>query len=191
MGDPEVDEAYNYTLKELKRFKEDPEYLLAHRRSLQNSRIQGFKQFFLGSDAAEEAFIFFQRTMEERLGSSEKGRRIARQLIPTFPVGCRRLTPGQGFLETLLRDNVEMEWKNLDRIIESGIMTKDGRHIPCDVICCATGFDTYFKPIFPLIGRNGVNLANKWEKEAPEAYFGITISGFPNYFSKYNKGPLI
>lgn len=185
VGDPEVDEAYNYTSKELNRFIEDPEYLLAHRKSLQNARIQGFKQFFLGSREAEESFLHFKKTMEERLGFSKKGRTIAEQLIPKFPVGCRRLTPGQGFLESLLQDNVILEWKNLDRIIDSGIITKDGRHIPCDVICCATGFDTSFKPVFPIIGRNGVNLATKWENEAPEAYFGITVSGFPNYFCKY------
>jgi cation diffusion facilitator CzcD-associated flavoprotein CzcO len=184
-SDPEVDEACNYAPKELKRFAEDPQYLLTHRKALQNSRIQGFKQFFLGTDEAKDAFVHSKKTMEERLGFSDKGRTIAEQLIPKFPVGCRRLVPGQGFLEALLQENVKMEWKNLDRINASGIITKDGRLIPCDVICCATGFDTSFKPVFPIIGRDGVNLADKWEKETPEAYFGITVSGFPNYFSKY------
>ena len=31
---------------------------------------------------------------------------IAKFLTPEFPVGCRRLTPGPGFLEAFQRDNV-------------------------------------------------------------------------------------
>jgi len=33
---------------------------------------------------------------------------IARSLIPDFPVACKRLTPGPGYLESLLADNVSL-----------------------------------------------------------------------------------
>lgn len=46
--------------------------------------------------------------MKDRLGDSEKGRRAAELLLPSFPVGCRRQTPGPGFLEAITQDNVEM-----------------------------------------------------------------------------------
>ncbi|KIX03853.1 uncharacterized protein Z518_07406 [Rhinocladiella mackenziei CBS 650.93] len=180
--DPDVDDALNYSEKELARFKKDPNYLLQHRKSLQDGRIQGFKQFILGSPGQKEAMMMFSASMNERLGKSEKGRRIARQLIPEFPVGCRRLTPGQGFLETLLEDRVTLEWKNLDRLTENGILTKDGRLVECDAICCATGFDNSFKPRFPVIGKGNVALADQWS-DTPEGYFGIAVSGFPNYFT--------
>ncbi|KAK7902522.1 hypothetical protein LTR67_002168 [Exophiala xenobiotica] len=179
--DPEVDEAMNYAQKELEKFQKDPEYLRGHRVKLQDGRIQGFKLFMQGSEAQKEALTMFAESMRQRLGNSEKGRRIAEQLIPKFPVGCRRLTPGQGFLEALLEDNVSMEWKNLDRITERGILTTDGRLIECDAIVCATGFDNSFRPRFPTIGRDGTELAKKWE-ESPEAYFGITVAQMPNYF---------
>ncbi|KAI1608173.1 hypothetical protein EDD37DRAFT_583319 [Exophiala viscosa] len=180
--DPDVDEALNYAHKELERFKSDPEYLLKHRRKLQDGRIQGFKQFILGSPDQVKAMDMFSESMKERLGTSEKGRQMAQQLVPKFPVGCRRLTPGQGFLEALLEDNVSLEWKNLDHITEKGIVTKDGRLIECDAICCATGFDNSFKPRFPIVGKRNVDLTDQWGN-APEGYFGITIAGFPNYFT--------
>lgn len=34
------------------------------------------------------------------------------------------------------------------------------------------GFDTSFKPAFPIVGRNNVDLATKWAV-APEAYLGL------------------
>jgi hypothetical protein len=53
------------------------------------------------------AHELFTRTMKERLGDSPKGRKLAEMLIPTFPVGCRRQTPGPGYLEALVQDHVE------------------------------------------------------------------------------------
>jgi cation diffusion facilitator CzcD-associated flavoprotein CzcO len=104
-------------------------------------------------------------------------------LIPEFPVGCRRQTPGPGYLEALLRDNVETRWDDIGRLTEKGIYTKNGQQLDFDVIICATGFDTTFKPRFPTVGRNGVNLAEKWTKEMPMCYFGMTAADMPNYFS--------
>lgn len=43
------------------------------------------------------------------------------------------------------------------------------------------GFDTTYKPKFPVIGRNGVNLQDKW-KEFPVNYLSIGTDGFPNWY---------
>jgi hypothetical protein len=120
--------------------------------------------------------------MLERLGPSEKGKKIAEWLLPDFPVGCRRLTPGPGFLEALGQDNVECVWDGIASISETGILTSDGRHLDIDAIICATGFDCSYQPRFQLIGRNDVSLAQRWQDGDPECYFGTMVSGFPNYF---------
>lgn len=49
-----------------------------------------------------------------------------------------------------------------------------------DTIVCATGFDVSFRPRFPIIGRDGVDLAAKWKVD-PESYFGLTVPGLPNF----------
>lgn len=63
----------------------------------------------------------------------------------------------------------------------NGCVTDDGKEHPVDVLICATGFDTTFKPRFPLVGRDGRNLAKEWALE-PRSYFGLAVAGFPNYF---------
>jgi cation diffusion facilitator CzcD-associated flavoprotein CzcO len=103
------------------------------------------------------------------------------QIVPSFPPGCRRLTPGPGYLEALTDDKVDMIKTEIAAIDSEGIRTADGVHRPVDVIVCATGFDTTFLPRFPFTGRKGISLADKW-KEVPETYISVATNEFPNYF---------
>lgn len=182
-NDPEMDDDYNFTEKTLNEF-EDPETLRQYRASIMDRRILNFYRALADSDVQMKAQEMFRKSMTDRLGDTPKGKRAAELLLPTFPVGCRRQTPGPGFLEALLQDNVEMLWDNIDRVTPTGILHKDGSTSNLDVIVCATGFDTTFKPSFPIIGRNGVNLAEKWTADRPKAYFGFCVPNMPNYFSK-------
>jgi len=52
---------------------------------------------------------------------------------------------------------------------------------PVDILICATGFDTSYKPRFPIIGDNGKSLSEVWADEA-QSYLGMAAAGFPNYF---------
>jgi len=45
----------------------------------------------------------FAHNMKEKLASKPE---IFEQLLPNFPPGCRRLTPGPGYLEALVQPNV-------------------------------------------------------------------------------------
>ncbi|CAK7235417.1 hypothetical protein SBRCBS47491_009286 [Sporothrix bragantina] len=180
-NDPEMDDEYNFSDKTLETFK-DPAVLRDYRAAIMDRRIENFKRALADSPVQRSAQDLFRRSMKERLGDSEKGRRAAEILLPSFPVGCRRQTPGPGFLEALVQDNVELRWDDIDVVTEKGIRTKNGEDKEYDVIVCATGFDTTFKPAFPLVGRNGVNLAKRWAADRPKAYFGIAVPDFPNYF---------
>lgn len=181
-NDPAIDEKLNYAPEILERFKTDPEFLLQYRRGVMNRRIDNFKRTTVTSDAQKKAQEQYRSSMEGRLGNSEKGRKIAQMIIPSFPVGCRRETPGPNLLEALLEPNVDVEWDNIAKITEKGILTKSGEELEFDAIVCATGFDTSFRPRFPIIGKNGVDLADQWDA-IPEAYLGLAVPNFPNYFS--------
>lgn len=178
-----MDEEYNFSSSTLEKFEKDPDYLLAHRRAIMNRRADNFKRAIKDSDLQKKAQALFTKSMAERLGPSEKAKKLLEMLLPKFPVGCRRLTPGPGFLEALLQDNVDTRWDDIARITSNGIVTKGGEVLEFDAICCATGFDTSFQPSFPLVGRGGVDLAQLWRTQQPKAYFGITVPHFPNYFS--------
>lgn len=65
---------------------------------------------------------------------------LCEKLIPKWTLGCRRLTPGEGYLESFLLPNVHLTQSPIKHITETGIQTED-EFIELDVIVCATGFD--------------------------------------------------
>src|SRR5690606_25895613 len=71
-------------------------------------------------------------------------------------------------------------------ITPDGILDKDGRHHPIDVIVYATGFEAS-RMLYPMdvVGRDGVTLRDLWGEDDPRAYLGITVPGFPNLFLTY------
>lgn len=103
------------------------------------------------------------------------------KLVPDWSVGCRRLTPGVGYLDALSHEKSSVVYGEIASISEKGPITADGKEHPVEVLICATGFDTTFKPRFPLVGPDGSTLADKWEVE-PSSYLGLAAAGFPNYF---------
>lgn len=108
------------------------------------------------------------------------------RLIPDFPLGCRRLGPAEGFLESFLEDHVELAEGDIKAFTENGLVTAQGQEYNADVIICATGFDVSFKPNFPILGREGISLGKLWEKD-PAAYLSVAARGFPNFMSKLKK----
>ncbi|KAF9882919.1 hypothetical protein FE257_004900 [Aspergillus nanangensis] len=183
-NDPQMDEEYNYAPAVLEQFKSDASACQAHCRSLMDRRLMNFRRTHTASEVQKEAQKLFTASMKKRLGDSPKGKALAEMLLPSFPVGCRRQTPGPGYLEALLQDNVDTRWDDIQRFTENGILTKGGEELQFDAVICATGFDTTFKPRFLLKGRGGVDLAERWESKecCPKAYFGIGVPDFPNYF---------
>lgn len=104
-------------------------------------------------------------------------------MIPDFGVGCRRPTPGNGYLEALGKENVRVVTDHIAEIVPEGIKTTTGEVIKVDMFICATGFDISFCPRYPVIGNNGLSLAEAW-KDKPAAYMSVAVPGFSNHFSE-------
>jgi hypothetical protein len=108
--------------------------------------------------------------------------RLVNQMIPKdFNVGCRRPTPGNGYLESLVAENTTCYTGDIGGITPKGFLTANGEEVEVDVIICATGFDTSFRPRFPVIGLGGQNLSKQWEK-IPSSYISVAAANMPNYF---------
>jgi cation diffusion facilitator CzcD-associated flavoprotein CzcO len=115
---------------------------------------------------------------------------IADIIVPkNFAVGCRRPTPGNGYLEALCEDNVTVVSKGITEITPKGMKTADGVEHEFDVIVCATGFDVSWRPHYPTIGRNGVSLSKYWQ-DVPNTYLSLGVANMPNYFSKSSRREL-
>lgn len=131
-----------------------------------------------GSPEQLGAVELFTGNMKRRLAGKPA---LADDLLPSFPPVCRRLTPGPGYLEALTDPKVDVITTAIQTVDEHGIITTDGQHRTVDAIVCATGFDTTFCPRFPIVGKNGVSLAEKW-KAVPSTYLSLATDEFPNYF---------
>ncbi|CAN9262719.1 unnamed protein product [Alternaria alternata] len=106
---------------------------------------------------------------------------LRKNLIPNYELGCRRISPGEPFLQALQKPNVTCIFSPILTCQPEGLETQDGIETS-DVIIAATGFDTSFRPRFPLLGRNGIDLRDLW-KDDPISYMGLGCAEFPNYLS--------
>jgi hypothetical protein len=121
----------------------------------------------------------FYEHMKKRLESKPE---IFEALIPSFSPGCRRLTPGPGYLESLTEPNVSFITSPITRISSSAIHTIDGKTHEIDALVCATGFKASAPPPFPLTGAGSLTMNEKWKKRATN-YMSHSIAGFPNLFT--------
>jgi len=173
---------YKFSEEDKAVFK-NPEYYKQFRRALESELNSVHSSTLRGTPMQQGARQAFKESMTQRLESKAW---IADHLIPDFPVACRRLTPGPGYLEALCRENVEFVPKDIKRLTVNGIETVDGEHQELDVIVCATGYDTSFIFPFSIIGRNGQTIQSRWSPH-PETYLAVCVDGFPNWF--FSSGP--
>ncbi|MDO9316537.1 MAG: alpha/beta hydrolase fold domain-containing protein [Burkholderiaceae bacterium] len=107
---------------------------------------------------------------------------LRQKLVPPYPLGCKRIIYSNDFYPALMRPNVELVTDAVKRITAHGIVTADGRERTIDALVCATGFDVaHLLSSIRVTGRLGRTLSDTWA-QGPEAYHGITVSGFPNLF---------
>jgi cation diffusion facilitator CzcD-associated flavoprotein CzcO len=104
------------------------------------------------------------------------------RLTPDYAVGCKRLVVSSDYYPALQQPNVRLVNSGITRIVPSGVVTGDGTVHPADVLIYATGFRVVGPAAhLNVTGRGGVKLADAWE-QGVEAYRGITVAGFPDFF---------
>jgi cation diffusion facilitator CzcD-associated flavoprotein CzcO len=100
-------------------------------------------------------------------------------------VGCKRILISNDYYPALERPNVELVTSPLQRFTPEGIVTEDGRERRVDTVIFATGFEsTSFLAPIQIEGRGGQSLEQHW-KGGAEAYLGVAVAGFPNFFVLY------
>ena len=58
---------------------------------------------------------------------------LCSKLIPDWEVGCRRITPGPGYLEAFTKPNCHLTNSPITHISENAVHTKDGKTHEVDV----------------------------------------------------------
>jgi cation diffusion facilitator CzcD-associated flavoprotein CzcO len=111
---------------------------------------------------------------------------LARKLTPDYGLGCKRPSPSNHYLRAFNRDNVELITDSIDRVTPAGVRCADGTEREVDVLILATGFRLAFDPEnfrrTPVRGRDGFDLATRYEENRLRAYESISQPGLPNHF---------
>lgn len=117
-----------------------------------------------------------------RIHKAVKDPVLRAKLTPDYTPGCKRLLISNEYYPALARTNVEVVTEGIREVNAKGVVTRDGQMHEVDAIIFGTGFKVQ-DPIPPktVFGKGHVDLADAW-KGGPEAYMGITVSGFPNFF---------
>ena len=126
-----------------------------------------------------------QRAIRLWMGRQVRDRQTAMSLLPGYGLGCKRPTTSNEYLQTFNRSNVCLVTQPIERICPNGIVTSDRMLYQVDTIVLATGFLTTEQgnaPSFEVIGTDGVELGRFWEEHRRQAYAGVSVPGFPNFF---------
>jgi cation diffusion facilitator CzcD-associated flavoprotein CzcO len=176
---PRLDRAY--TKEERQFFLDDPSRLYASRDGYYREHETWFGAMRQNTPTAAE----FGRMARAHLEAQVADPLLRERLWPRYPVGCKRLIISDDFLPAMARPNVSLVTDSIERIEEKGIRTADGALHEVDVIVYGTGFETLsFLGAVDIAGRDGRSLREAWQT-APEAYLGITVADFPNFFMLY------
>ena len=143
---------------------------------MERAVVSGFRMFYRGSEANLTAKAAMQAAMAAKLHDRPD---LADKLIPDWSPGCRRLTPGEGYLESLVRSNVTSTFDTIVKVTPAGVLTADGTEHRLDILACATGFEVQYLPHFRVTGAAGRVMQDEPE---PNVYASIAVPGFPNYF---------
>ena len=141
-----------------------------------------FSDFSISREANEFAAEFVRRKIQQTVKDSV----VAKALVPTYTIGCKRLAVDTGYYETYNRPNVtlvDVSKSPIERITSAGVYAQ-GREYPLNSLIMATGFDAMTGTLLKIDiqGRGGLRLREKWV-EGPKSYLGLCLAGFPNLFT--------
>jgi cation diffusion facilitator CzcD-associated flavoprotein CzcO len=176
---------YTFSEEEKKRFRDDPEYHLDFRKRIEAEINSLFGMYQKGSDMSKHFRDVITKEMHRRMGPGHD--KLKSFIIPKWSPGCRRISPGDGYLEALVQENVEPVFDRIVKVTPEGILTDDGKEHKIDIIVCATGFKVAFAPGFKVVNGQGKTIQEDWDGGV-NLYFGVSAPRFPNYYTIVGPG---
>ncbi len=138
---------------------------------------QYYRVFPLAKRAEKMGRAFLRREVKDPV--------LRDKLTPRYAVGCKRPGFHNTYLSTYNRDNVRLVTEPIDKVLGTGLATTDGEVHDVDVLILATGFKVMDidSATFDITGAGGRSLAEFWDKNRMQAYEGVSVPGFPNFFN--------
>ncbi|MEU0510850.1 NAD(P)/FAD-dependent oxidoreductase [Amycolatopsis sp. NPDC006125] len=171
-----------YTEAELRAFREDPEALAKSRAEQYAERERQFWALEPGSDVARETVRIAREHLEAQVADPV----LREKLWPGYAFGCKRPVISDEYLPAFTRPNVDLVTAGVAGVEPDGVRDATGALHPVDVIVYSTGFESLkFLNGLRVTGRGGTDLHEQAWRESPQAYLGMAVPGFPNFFILY------
>ncbi len=171
-----------YSDDEKAAFAADDDELRRTRRRQYRSSLLWYRAF----KRQEQAIATLRRAGLDNLRSAIDDPALVEVLTPDFDPGCKRILVSDDYYPTLARPHVHLVPQGVVALDATGVVAADGSHTAVDVIVFCTGYapgtPERRRAALEVVGRGGRSLSTALA-EKPEAYRGMTIPGFPNYFT--------
>ena len=169
-----------YTVEEKARFRAEPAFMAKVRGDIFEMAEARLAARRAGTLPVEEVPIPLAHLHAQVTDPGLRAR-----LTPDYEVGCKRVLISNDFYPALIRPNVELVTEAIARMTPRGVVDAAGREYEADVVIYATGFETRsFVGDTGITGVGGLRLSDAWI-DGPEAYLGLSVTGFPNLFMLY------
>jgi cation diffusion facilitator CzcD-associated flavoprotein CzcO len=107
-------------------------------------------------------------------------------LTPSYQPGCKRLLLSDEYYPALALDQVQLLAQGAAAVTAEAVVAADGTEHPVDVVIYCTGYRLGGRSdgsaALDVFGRGGETLRNVIARRT-EAYRGVAVPGFPNYFT--------
>ncbi|HEX4434792.1 MAG TPA: NAD(P)/FAD-dependent oxidoreductase [Acidimicrobiales bacterium] len=138
------------------------------------------------TEAVSAGNDFVRSMLLDVLRSQVEDDALFEKMVPHFPPFAKRALRDDGrWAAALSRSDVDLVTTPIAGIAPDGVRTEDGVEHPADVLIYGTGFSASdFVAPMRVFGAGGVELSEEWGGDA-QAYLGLTVPGFPNFFLLY------
>ncbi len=102
--------------------------------------------------------------------------------MPSYPPYGKRILLDNGWYDTIRKPNVTLYNEGVAAFSASDVIGQKGNHCTPDIVVMATGFEvTKMASRLNITGRSQ-RLDQVWNGDDPQAYLGICVPDFPNFF---------
>jgi cation diffusion facilitator CzcD-associated flavoprotein CzcO len=141
--------------------------------------------FFLMKKGNQLLRNFYQNQSIKYINREIKDPVLRKKLIPTYPMGAKRILFSDDYYTAINQDHVEIITDAIEEILPQAVKTSKETSPKLDLLIYATGFITNpFLKDLDIRGLKGISIREAW-KEGPKNYLGITVNQFPNLFMMY------
>ena len=169
---------------EMKAAFRDPETgaLMRHRRQLYRNTLRWYKAF----QRDPKSIAILRHVALKNMKSAISDPALIASLIPAYDPGCKRLLVSDDYYPALALPTTQVIPHGVAKLTETGVTATDGTSIQADVVIFCTGYKLGGRedgrPAVEVLGRDGAPLSLAL-RNRPEAYRGVAVPGFPNYFT--------